>query len=576
MSLAKIQEPPDKGLVLLTGAPGAGKSTFCHQVVVKSITVNRPVIFVTSERSPAEVIGLLKEGGMVKPSGLYFVDAFTETVGLSHTGRSDTIYANCADLNSLSIAITQLQERTAPQGVLLAFDSLTSPYLFNGSEVVRFMRLFLSKYASEGNPILALMDEGCGREEDLGAMMSVAEGILRMEIRENSRVITVVKHPEMEPATIKVPMTKTWEKKIYDIRTWDREMTRRYHEVKQLRSESGDYVNIFWPNFMRWSSIIWDPQRFPKMMYESNKMPAAMLRESIRFFLWHKRFLFKLFMPEKLSRVKDMKKMVKLMNQQVMKQRRHGIIEYLEDVSRTDEHYIRVYENFECCGFEKVGAVMASILPPLAAGACEGIEKEEREWNAVETKCVGLGNPYCEFKLVPGGIGELEDSLRKDSSVVEMINQRLMYRLMEFLLHGKPLVERPRLGSDYLMGFETTLPAMTNERYRMALRMGGAKSGKEVGERLIEAGLNEDEAVKRVIRFLEHCKVGKVTMGETIRIRENCESFWTKFYTTKWEESCCFFTTGFISGLYSAVKNQHVRETRCIALGDPFCEWEII
>jgi len=91
---------------------------------------------------------------------------------------------------------------------------------------------------------------------------------------------------------------------------------------------------------------------------------------------------------------------------------------------------------------------------------------------------------------------------------------------------------------------------------------------------LKEAGLGEEEAIKRVFHFLEHCKVGKVTVNETIRIRENRESTWTKGYTSKWKEPCCFFTTGFFNGFFSAVKNQHVRETMCIAMSDPYCEWE--
>ena len=111
-------------------------------------------------------------------------------------------------------------------------------------------------------------------------------------------------------------------------------------------------------------------------------------------------------------------------------------------------------------------------------------------------------DPYCEFKLVPGEIDELRDSLEKDSSVIERIHERLIHRLLGFLLDGKPLVERPKLGSDvhlhvvmHAMGF----PHVAGERYRMAQRMGGAKSGKEVGERLIDAGIGEDEAVKRVL-----------------------------------------------------------------------------
>ena len=109
----------------------------------------------------------------------------------------------------------------------------------------------------------------------------------------------------------------------------------------------------------------------------------------------------------------------------------------------------------------------------------------------------------------------------------------------------------------------------------MAQRMGGTRSGKIIGERLLEAGLKEDEAIKRVINFMNYCKVGKVTLDETIKIRENCESIRTKLYTHIKQPSC-YFTTGFLNGLFSAVKNQHVREVKCIVADDPYCEWEII
>jgi predicted hydrocarbon binding protein len=85
--------------------------------------------------------------------------------------------------------------------------------------------------------------------------------------------------------------------------------------------------------------------------------------------------------------------------------------------------------------------------------------------------------------------------------------------------------------------------------------------------------------MRRVIDFMEYCKVGSITprlgsgqaLGETIRIRENCETFGLKT-----GEPSCFFTTGFLNGLFSAVKDQHVREAKCIAMGDPHCEWEIL
>ena len=589
MSLAKIQEPPDKGLILLAGAPGAGKSTFCHQVVLNTIVADRPVIFVTSERSPTEVTGLLSERGMAGPVGLNFVDAFTETVGLTCIQRSDTVYANCADLNSLSIAIIKLQERTGTKGTLLVFDSLTSPYLFSGVEVVKFMRLFLSKFASEGNSVLALMDEGCGKEEDLGAMMSVADGIIRMEIKESSRVINVVKHPKVTPTRIEVPIESERVELAQRVSYLDLNMTRQWTRamIRQLdepllRREAGDFVNFFWANLAHWSGMLWDPKRFPVTTYELNKEdPRSAIRDRRTLFAWYVTLSMKLFFPKNFSKVKDMKKASKLGLPYIRTAHweRSGIIEYLNDISKIDEHYFRVYEGSDCWGLENVGAAVASHLPPLFAGCCEGLEKEEREWNAIETKCIGLGDPYCEFKLVPEESGELRSSLEKDSSVIERIHERLLERLMGFLLDGKPLVDRPRLGSHvhlhavwHAMGVHP--PA--GDRYGMALRMGGARSGKEVGERLMEAGTKEDETINRVIDFMNYCKVGKVTAGETIRIKENCESSWTRLFTMGRTEPSCFFTTGFLNGLFSAVKNEHVREIKCIAAGDPYCEWEII
>ena len=589
-SLSNIQDIPKESFILLSGPPGAGKSTFCHQVVLNNIASERPVIFITTEQNPSGVTVLLREKGMgeLVTGVLNFVDAFTETVGLKCTQRTDTVCANCTDLNSLSMATTKLQEKVGQKGILLAFDSLTSPYLFCGPEITKFMKLFLSKFAAEGNSVVALVDEGCGKEEELGAMMSVADGIIRMDVKENSRIINVVKHPKVKPARIEVPLghiesDRIGIKNLFENKLWDGDAIKQFinawmrGEKATLRKESGDYVNLFWSNLAQWSGMLWDPKRFPKLKYDLNKEEASEILQMVRFFPWRWKLLFKL-RPKSLSKVNDMKRFIKP-SLPFLEQERSGIVEYLDDVSTADEHHFRIYENFDCCAFKNAGFAMAAYMPSNIAGECEGMDKEGREWNAIETKCIGLGDPYCEFKVVRGEINELKDSMEAaDSTIIEKIHDRLIERLMGFMLDGKPLIERPRLGSDihlHAVGHAFSFPYAAGERYQMALRMGGTKVGKEVGEHLMDAGLSEDEAVQRVIHFLKHCNVGKVTAGETIKIEENCESFYMKLVKAKAQEPSCFFMTGFLNGVFSAVKNKRVREIKCIGAGDPYCEWEI-
>jgi predicted hydrocarbon binding protein/KaiC/GvpD/RAD55 family RecA-like ATPase len=579
LSLAEIQEVPKESLILFSGPPGAGKSTFCHQIVLNAIVAERPTIFVTTEQSPSAITRLLGEMGMTEPVALNFVDAFANTVGVQASGRPDTLDANCEDLNSISMAVDKLRQRIGKKDILLAFDSLTSPYLFHKEEIFRFMKLCLLKFASEGNSVIALVDEGCGKEEDLGAMMSVADGIIRMEIKEKSRIINVVKHPKVAPTKIETPMT--WSPAI-TLKIFDPRVMRRIWEAqsfteqvgKALRTEVGDFVNMFWVNLALWGSMLWDPKRVPAMAYEFQDEIHVRSMDTMSQAPWRMRLMMKLFMPKSFGRVKDMKKFASYIMKS-MEQMGLGVWEYAKEASRKDEHYFRAHENIMCWAFSNVGARLGFHSLGGVAGMLKGFEKKEREWNVVETKCVGMGDPYCEFKVVPVETDELKHFLESiDSSVVEKIHERLMDQLTRFVVKGEPLPERPRLGSGVtfnVMFLITSLPALVSERYRMAVRMGGARAGKEVGELLMKAGVGQDEVIKRVIDFMEYCKVGKIHLGETVRIRENCEAFGLET-----GEPICYFTTGFLNGLFSAVKNQHIREVKCIAAGDPYCEWEII
>jgi predicted hydrocarbon binding protein len=357
-------------------------------------------------------------------------------------------------------------------------------------------------------------------------------------------------------------------------RIWEAQSFTKQTGQQALRTEVGDFVNIFWMNLVLWSSMMWDPKRVPAMLYEFDKDMHFKSVETMSQAPWRIRLFMKLFMPKSFSEVKDMKKFASY----IMKSAEGmgmGIWEYMEEASRKDEHYFRVYESSFCWPFADVGVRLGFNGLGSLAGMLKAFGDKEQNWSLIETKCVGKGDPYCELKGVPEETAELKEFLEDiDSSVLEDIHMSLINRLTEFVVHGEPLPERPRLGSHVSfnqMFLIASLPSLVSERYRMAVRMGGARAGREIGERLINAGLEQDEVVKRVIDFMEYCRVGKVELGDTIRIKENCEVFGLEI-----GEPSCFFTTGFLNGLFSSVKSRRVREIKCCAAGDPYCEWEII
>ena len=593
MSLNSIQSIPSGSLLLLVGRPGSGKSTFCNQTVLKTI-VDKPTIYVTTESPPSKVAESLEELGLSKklPNPISYVDSYNKTIGLSESTPLVVEEASSENLTSIGIAITKLQRRIKKE-YFLVFDSLTSPYLMNGRITLDFLRKMLLRLASQGNSVLVSFDEGCGKSEDLVAMMSIANGIIKIELQEKLKTFNVVKHPIIAPSKITVPIDVDSQIQFnfnYKLRALNAAKGMRLMRGSPVRKEVGDFVHVFWLNLSRWSGMLWDPMRFPTMEYNSNKCLSFMIKDERKTLPLRIKLLLRLILPKKFSSKKDVKRLWSFASRKV-KGNQSSIGEYLENDSKKDDHYFRWFEGDTCFGFDNVGARLALGTLGIWAGYMRGFEKDERDWNWIETKCIGLGDPYCEARAIPSDIDETKSCSEIDQSkycsmldetkswlesidneIIERVFDILMERLAGYL-EGKTLWDRPKLGPYVsLLRFSDimVLPAIESLRYREALRLGGVIAGKKVGEKMLSMGLKEEAALNKIIQLLEYCKVGKVSIGKRITIRECCESV---FLDAK--DLSCFFTTGFLNGFISTIKSQYVKKTKCVGKGDPHCEWEI-
>ncbi|MHA1982894.1 MAG: V4R domain-containing protein [Candidatus Hodarchaeales archaeon] len=587
ITLSQIQEFPSKNMILLVGPPGAGKSAFCEQAVLQSLSIDRPIIFVTTEYDPSEVKKVLRERGLgeIEPGLLSFIDAYNETVGLSVSDRSDTVYADCNDLSSIDIAISKLQDRIGKNSILLVFDSLTSPYLFSGSEILRFMKQTLSRFAAKGNAVIACIDEGCGKQEDLVAMMSQAHGIFKIEMEEDQRILNMIKHPKMEATKLpfsveRAPRTIPYEinldimHKFGDGKATSFESLARWKSRKKLK----DGVDILWYQIVFWGGLHWDPERFPSLLYNMTKDQMVLVFKDLStggrgrwYSRWFMRRLYSFMKPKNFS-VKYIKKLIQRTDWQ-LKSAKIYRMEYLDEISRDDEHHIRKGESPISWGFPKVDASLCFHDAAEFAGIFTALDREGRDWNTVEYSCMGNGDPYCEIKVVPEKSSEFQNFLKMvDATKLEKINEHFKDRILDIVLRGKRLPERPTLGNQmhyHEIIEDTSLLATYSERYKVALRLAGANSGRKMAELLLDNGVKEAQATKHLIDFFQYTNAGRLAVDETVRIEENCES-----YGLQVGQSLCFFTTSFLNGFFSNVKNQHLKETKCQAAGDSYCEWE--
>ena len=598
MQITDIKNIPLKKLILVTGAPGAGKSTLSQQIALDNIASGRRVIFVITEATSEGLIQVLMDKGLGLsiPDSLSIVDAYTQTIGLVCSPQINTICANCADLNSISMAITKIQSRFKGDDNLLVFDSLTSPYIFNGPKVIKFIYQFLIKFAQDGNRVLVNIDEGCGKEEDLGAMMSVAEGIIRLSLGTEKQMIQVIKHPKIAPGVFDHPIPGKFKipetlDEIMESEFISRYMDSLFRGKTCFRPILGDYVNAFWPKLAYWSGILWDPQGFPITIYEHNREDQSGMGSDLFISIIPQPYktmfrMIKLFQrigifPSVFNRLEDIQKLWRrgLPYSGAAEMERYGKIEFLPDISHNGEYHYRIYQNSDCWDLEGMGTTIASYLPPAMAGNLMGLETRERNWNAVETKCIGLGDPYCEVKIFPGESDEIEELLIKDADTVSRIHARLIDLFTAHILEDKKLTNRSQFDPCihlqipfHNFGFAH----IAGDHSRMAIRMGGAVSGKKLAERLLDSGLLPDEVIDQVFDSLKTLKAGIVTKtGNRIIISENIEPLRTK-HMTRLNELSCHFTTGFLNGLYRATYNLQVQEIKCLAAGDEVCEWEII
>lgn len=193
--------------------------------------------------------------------------------------------------------------------------------------------------------------------------------------------------------------------------------------------------------------------------------------------------------------------------------------------------------------------------------------------DGVETKCAGMGDHCCEFNIY---IQEDEGNSR-----FELLNKEQLEASLDFVI-SKLIKEEGNIredGGDYVhisidQGINYMMLSLSKGHIVLS-----KWSGRLLGEKLVN--LKEIKNLFDALDYIEtlflNLKVGvmrKKILPDVIKVRIN-ESLYSSG-VRKINMGLCVFLAGIIEGVLRRSSNMDwlVRETKCIANGDGFCEFE--
>lgn len=183
---------PQGTAALLTGPPGAGKSTFALQLLTDHLSAGGQAILVTTEASPTQLFERAALLGMAlrtfSGDGLSFIDCYSWRAGKPSAEPHVVTVASLTDLSSISIKLGEALEASrsrAPRPLLVLFDSPSTLTLHAGSQgVLKLLEVVLARVKAAGGGLLVPIEKDMHDEAFCATLAAMADGVLQFRVVE--------------------------------------------------------------------------------------------------------------------------------------------------------------------------------------------------------------------------------------------------------------------------------------------------------------------------------------------------------------------------------------------------------
>jgi predicted hydrocarbon binding protein len=341
-----------------------------------------------------------------------------------------------------------------------------------------------------------------------------------------------------------------------------------YNKVKPARRSIGDFVHINAYNIRKFSLLSFSP-KFALELFKMSKLVGYYDSEiGVRAVHLKER-------SERLAKTEKFLEIIKEINEKGVDTQSYtrlgcGILEIKEINDKTkkviftlDESSSYPIKSIKKVCYEELGA-MCGMVEVLTG----------RIWNGNETGCHCSGNALCEFELWPAKKEEEEpeiDLLTADEA------EDILDTLIIDMTHKREIPIRKRIGDFSHIGYDQCMNYLlthSTKGHEALTKYCGIRVGEKIAKTTDQT--ETEDTLNYLKELLEYMKIGQITINRRddeikIKMHESAYSSGVNNINTKLD----IFIAGIIEGalIHASGKKWQVDETRCIATGNPYCEF---
>jgi len=186
-----VGELQEKSNILFIIPPRPEKTLFVSHYVNEGLNSHQPVIYVTTDISPAEIEAKAKTFGWNfqehTNKDLFFVDCYSWALEKKPVERNDIRVSGPSSLDDLSLSINQAasEANKASQLGRLVFQSLSTLLIYNSPGIVyKFCQVIGARLKSCGMTTLFMVEEGMHQSDVLATLEHMMDGIVEVRFED--------------------------------------------------------------------------------------------------------------------------------------------------------------------------------------------------------------------------------------------------------------------------------------------------------------------------------------------------------------------------------------------------------